>query len=67
MSLITKWVSNIILLLIGITWAMLCLSKKELLPLPDTVLWSGAILFAGDKGIDIVVQKLGVTNGKKGN
>lgn len=63
MSLITKIVSNLVLLIIGITWSLLCLYEKELLSLPDSVLWASGILFAGDRGIDLVIQKLGLQKG----
>lgn len=60
MSIITKIISNIILLIIALTWALLSISEGVLMAMPDNIMWIGAILFAGDRGIDILIQRMGL-------
>lgn len=59
MSIITKITSNIILLIVAVAWALLCMAKKELLPLPDNIMYVCFVLFAGDRGIDFIISKFG--------
>lgn len=55
-----RLVSGIILVIIAVVWGILCLHEKQLLDIPNSVLYAGFMFFAGEKGIDFFAQKLGL-------
>ena len=59
MSIFNKVTSAIILLIIGVTWGLICWEKKTLISIPDNVLWAAGVLFSGEKGIDFLIARWG--------
>ncbi len=62
MSWFMKGVSGTVILIIALVWAVLCLSDGKILPLPESVMYTGLVLFAGEKGIDFIIARWGKGN-----
>ena len=59
MSWFIRFVSGLSILVIILVWGILSISNDKLLPLPQSIMTVGFVLFAGEKGIEFVRDRLG--------